>query len=116
MLSDAFATLLIQKKITMKGLEKVLDAYNLTPLLPSILKSLKRFEQKEVLTEVVNITTPFDLSEKAITAIKKELHATGIDHTVTIDPSLLLGFTASYKETNINTSARLILNRFINSH
>ncbi len=114
MLSDAFATLLLQKKITVKGLEKVLDAYSLTPLLPSILKSLKRFEQKEALSDVVKIASPFELSDKAIVSIKKELDAANVPHEVTLDPSLLAGFTASYKEININKSARLVLNRFLN--
>lgn len=115
MLSDAFAHLLIEKKITVSKLEKLLSKYHLSTLLPSILISLKRLEAKQKEHEVVHVSSPFPLSEKTIESIKKELHAPHAEHAVHINKELVAGYVASYKEKKINKSVRLVLDRFINA-
>lgn len=113
MLSTAFAYLLKEKKITTNKLEEMLVKYHLVSLLPAILVSLHKLELQEKESDLIKIESPYSLSKETIALIKKELHATNSPHTVTIQEDLLLGYTATYKETHINKSARLHINTFL---
>ena len=128
MLTNALATLLQKEKINIDDLYLFLDAHHLKSILPSLLLVLKKKADKRKEEESISIETPFPLSEEnkkniAIEIMKGEenvgksnAHSTDtLSPTIKeyINPQLLLGYRAKYKEKVIHANLLRTLTRFL---
>jgi F0F1-type ATP synthase delta subunit len=111
-LSRTIAEYLETSNATSQDVEDVLIKYNLRALLPEILRVLVRKENMRAEKDMVAIESPFPLSEDSITAIKKIANGEDKEHSIKINPNLLAGFKAKYKDTMYDASAERIINQF----
>jgi F0F1-type ATP synthase delta subunit len=111
-LSVKIAKAIRSNSISLTEVEGVLAKYKLTPLLGEIYKHLVREEKRLALKDVVQIDSPFPLSDDAIKSIKKRVGAEDKEHHIRIDTELLAGFRAKYKDTMYDGTAKRIIETF----
>lgn len=113
-LSRKLAQLIAHKKISVTDVVEALHTYNLLSLLPQILKSLKQVAREKHTHDTLFVESPFILSEKALSHIKKLIGNDAVPHEITINPKLLAGFKARFKGTLYDGSAARIIKQLTN--
>ncbi len=111
-LSRTIAEYLETSQATSDDVALVLAKYNLQALLPEIYRFLVRKQQIQEGKDIVAIETPFPLSDTSITTIKAIAKGEHQKHSIKINPNLLAGFKAKYKDTLYDASAERIINQF----
>lgn len=111
-LSRSIAEHLEKSNATLDDLEAVLSKYQLQSLLPQILQHLLRKQKMREQKNIVEIESPFTLSEESIQTIKKIVNAEDKEHTVKINQELLAGFKAKHRDTMYDGSAKRIIDQF----
>ena len=108
-LSHKIAKLIVEKNIRTEDVVESLRTYNLLSLLPSITDQVKRMSKDETLRDTVQIESPFELSDEAISHIKRIVENDLAPHQVTINKNILAGFKARFKEKLYDGSAERII-------
>jgi F0F1-type ATP synthase delta subunit len=111
-LSRTIAKMIVEKNIPISDAIEVLQSYDLLPLLPAIKSDIEKLAKDEGDRETIHIESPFPLSEKALSRIKR-IVGNDLAHTeVTINEHLLAGFKARYKGRLYDGSAERIIKQF----
>ena len=115
MFAKYFAQLLIDRKITVSDLAKFLSKHNMTPLMFNVLKYLEHKEAQHLVHNTIVIETPFDLSEKSISTIKRKVGNDLAETEIVENKNLLAGYVARFKGLEYDASAKTILENFTRS-
>lgn len=111
-LSRSIAEYLEKSSASATDLETLLTKYRLQSLLPQILQHLLRTKKIRSQREVVEIESPFALSEESVKIIKNIVNAEDKEHSVKINQELLAGFKAKYQDRMYDGSAKRVIDQF----
>lgn len=114
-LSRTIAHTVIEKEISVDTLVSTLEKYNLTALLPGILKAIKQHESGMKESDTIKIESPFPLSEKSVARIKRIVGNDIAPTDLTVNTDLLSGFRARFRGRLFDGSAERIIKQLINS-
>jgi F0F1-type ATP synthase delta subunit len=112
-LSRKIAILIVTERTTLHDVIASLTKYKMLSLLPSIKQALVQVSSQAGTRDVIEIESPFPLSDDAIMKVKHIVGNDAVEHEVTINPKLLAGFKARYKGMLYDGSADRIIKQLV---
>lgn len=114
-LSRKLAVLIIEEKTTVNEVFALLVQYKMTSILPSIKKALVQVSSQKGEQDLIEIESPFPLSDDAARKIKRIIGNDIANHEVVINKNILAGFKARFRGMLYDGSAERIIKQ-ITSH
>lgn len=111
-LSRQLARLIVEKNVPLEDVIERLKSYNLLSLLPSIKEAVRKLSKDESARDTVHIEAPFPLSSESVARIKRIVGNDLAPHEISLNPNLLAGFKARFKDKLYDGSAERIINEF----
>lgn len=114
-LSRKLATLIVTERATLPDVVESLTKYKMLSLLPSVKQAIIQVSSQTGKRDVIEIESPFPLSDDAVTKVKRIVGNDIAEHEVTINPKILAGFKARFRGMLYDGSAERIIKQ-LTSH
>ena len=115
-LSFLIAKQIVNEKATVEQVIFLLKKYKMLALLPSIKHSVVKLYNEQNKKESIIIETPFELSDSAVTTIKRIVGNDTAHHEVVLNKHILAGFKARFKGVLYDGSAERIIKQLLKSN
>jgi F0F1-type ATP synthase delta subunit len=115
-LSRKIATLIVEERTTVDTVTALFAKYHMTSLLPSIKEAVAQVSSTTSKKNVIEIESPFPLSQDAIRKVKRIVGNDIAEYEVTINKNVLAGFKARFRGILYDGSAERIIKQMMDSH